>query len=75
MVYIYFRGQGRKLYYTSSENLGDKILFSAPKLLQDMTYLENRASLSVLPSAGGIMIYGIKDGGEGLEAFLDPWTQ
>ncbi|KAI0149614.1 hypothetical protein GGR57DRAFT_515055 [Xylariaceae sp. FL1272] len=75
MIYIYFRGQQNKLYYTSSDNLGQTLQFSAPKLLHDLTYLEPRASLSVLPSADGIMIYGIKKGGEALEAFLDPWTQ
>ncbi|KAH7188099.1 uncharacterized protein B0J16DRAFT_370102 [Fusarium flagelliforme] len=73
-IFIYFRGQGDELFWSASETADGKISFSEPLSLTEQTILTGYASLSVLPAAKGIMIYCIKDGGEGLEAFLDPWA-
>lgn len=73
-IFLYFRGQRDELFWSASETGDGKVSFSQPMSLTEQTILTGYASLSVLPAAKGIMIYGVKDGGEGLEAFLDPWA-
>ncbi|KAM6515603.1 hypothetical protein FALCPG4_013822 [Fusarium falciforme] len=71
LIYIYFRGQGGSIYWSSAELTKNGAQFSPPKDLEQKTKLDRRSSLALLPDADGIVLYGIKKGGEGIECFHD----
>lgn len=72
LIYIYLRGgDDGKIYWSSAEIAKGGSQFSIPKGLSQSTSLDRRSSLALLPDANGIVIYGIKKGGEGIECFHD----
>ncbi|KIL89182.1 hypothetical protein FAVG1_07576 [Fusarium avenaceum] len=64
LIYIYFRGQGGSIYWSSAEIAKGGARFSRPKDLEQKTKLDRRSSLALLPDADGIVLYGIKKGGK-----------
>jgi hypothetical protein len=73
LIYIYFRGQESKLYWSAGEPSDKGVRFSRPKPIAQSTKLDMRSSLALLPDEEGIVIYGIKKSGNGIEAFHDPF--
>ncbi|KAH7217529.1 hypothetical protein BKA60DRAFT_648851 [Fusarium oxysporum] len=73
LIYIYFRGQASNLYWSAAELTKNGAKFSTPENLKQIK-MDRRSSLAVLPHDEGIVVYGIKKSGDGIEAFLDPFV-
>jgi hypothetical protein len=76
VIFIYFRGEKNKLYRASSKTTDGKFSFSKPQSITEGPTLVKNASLSVVPDLEreSNVIYAMKFGSKGFNAFDDKWA-